>query len=73
MVQPAFYEHCTITANTAKRLLPLAEEYEMFKLRRSCENVLHAAYECLRKDHRLGQIPCKFCLCVIYFTMHSML
>lgn len=46
-------------AQTAKQLLPLAEEYEMFKLRRNCENVLHTAYEQLRKEYRLGQIPRK--------------
>ncbi|WAR21467.1 hypothetical protein MAR_015441 [Mya arenaria] len=46
-----------IKPQAAKQLLPLAEEYEMFKLRRNCENVLHAAYEQLRKDHRLGHIP----------------
>ncbi|XP_045188556.2 uncharacterized protein LOC123546395 [Mercenaria mercenaria] len=47
----------TVTAQTAKQLLPLAEEYEMFKLRRNCANVLHTAYEQLRKEYRLGHMP----------------
>lgn len=47
----------TITAQTAKQLLPLAEQYEMYKLRRNCENVLHTAYEQLRKEYKLGHIP----------------
>ncbi|KAL4231776.1 hypothetical protein ACF0H5_009352 [Mactra antiquata] len=47
----------TITAQTARQLLPLAEEYEMLKLRRNCENVLHAAFSELRKEYHLGHIP----------------
>ncbi|KAH3707795.1 hypothetical protein DPMN_067211 [Dreissena polymorpha] len=46
-----------IASQSAKQLLPLAEEYEMFRLRRDCEIVLYHAYEQLRKDHRLGHMP----------------
>ena len=49
--------HYFFTAQSAKQLLPIAEEYEMYKLRRMCENVLHTAYEQLRKEHKLGYMP----------------
>lgn len=46
-----------ITAQSARQLLPFAEEYEMFRLRRACENVLHESYDNLRKEYHLGNIP----------------
>ncbi|XP_052249576.1 uncharacterized protein LOC127857199 [Dreissena polymorpha] len=46
----------TITAKSAKQLMPLAEEYEMHKLRRECEKVLMETYLSLRKDHHIGGI-----------------
>ena len=42
---------------SAKQLLPLAEEYEMVRLRRACENVLHQQYDALRKEFHIGNIP----------------
>lgn len=47
----------TVTAQSAKQLLPLAEEYEIYKLRRVCEKVLFTAYEQLRREHKLGKMP----------------
>lgn len=44
-------------AQTSKQLLPLSEEFEMYKLRKQCEDSLYLTYQNLRKEHRVGMIP----------------